>query len=73
MAVDDAATLLRTRWDTDAATVGGLVTSVLGRLPAPGDRGNVGDYEFEVEQVADRAVVSVLARRVVTDTAETNE
>jgi CBS domain containing-hemolysin-like protein len=73
MAVDDAATLLRTRWETDAATVGGLVTSVLGRMPAPGDRANVGDYEFEVEQIADRAVVSVLARRVVADTLETSE
>ena len=34
MAVDDAATLLETTWETDAATVGGLVTEALGHLPA---------------------------------------
>ena len=73
MAVDDAATLLRTQWDTDAATVGGLVTSALGRLPAPGDRANVGDYEFEIEQVVDRAVVSALARRVAPERTEGDE
>ena len=72
MAVDEAATLLRAHWDTDAATVGGLVTSTLGRLPTPGDRATVGAYEFEVERVADRAVVSVLVRRVAPDTPEDN-
>ena len=65
MAVDDAAAQLNTQWDTDATTIGGLVTAVLGRLPVPGDRATVGDYEFEVERVADRALDSVLARRVV--------
>jgi magnesium and cobalt transporter len=72
MAADDAATLLRTHWDTDAATVGGLVTSTLGRLPTSGDRATIGAYEFEVERVADRAVVSVLVRRVAPDTPEDN-
>ena len=65
MAVNDAASLLNTQWDTDATTVGGLVTAALGRLPVPGDRATVGDCEFEVERVADRAPDSVLARRVV--------
>ena len=37
MAVDDAATLLETTWETDATTVGGLVTEALGHLPAPGE------------------------------------
>jgi CBS domain containing-hemolysin-like protein len=49
-----------------------LVTSTLGRLPTPGDRATVGAYEFEVERVADRAVVSVLVRRVAPDTSEDN-
>ena len=70
MAVDEAALLLNTTWETDAATVGGLVTASLGRLPAPGDRTTVGEYEFDVERVADRAVDSVLARRVVAEEAE---
>jgi CBS domain containing-hemolysin-like protein len=73
MAADDAAALLRTRWDTDATTVGGLVTAALGRLPAPGDRTVVGAYEFEVERVADRALVSALARRVVPEQTGADE
>ena len=64
MAVDDASAFLATTWETDSATVGGLVTSALGHLPAPGEMVAIGDYEFEVEGVADRAVTSVLARRV---------
>ena len=70
MMVDDAAALLHTTWETEAMTVGGLVTAALGDLPSPGDRTAVGDYEFEVERVVDRAVDSVLARRVVPDTTE---
>jgi putative hemolysin len=65
MAVDDAATLLDTSWDTEATTIGGLVTEALGRLPVPGDVVTVGEYEFEVERVGDRVVESVLARPVV--------
>jgi Mg2+/Co2+ transporter CorC len=47
--------------------VGGLVTEELGRLPASSDRVTVGEYEFEVERVADRAPDSVIARRLVTE------
>jgi len=65
MAVDDAAVLLNSEWETDATTVGGLVTAALGHLPVPGERATAGDYEFEVERVTDRALDSVLARRVV--------
>ena len=65
MAVDDAAVLLNSEWETDATTVGGLVTAALGHLPVPGERATVGDYEFEVERIADRAIDAVLARRVV--------
>ena len=71
--VHDAAALLKTSWETDAATIGGLITAALGRLPAPGDRAGIGDYEFEVERVADRAVEFVLARRVVPEPAEADE
>ena len=65
MPVDDAAALLETTWETDATTIGGLVTAALGALPAPGDRVAVGEYEFEVERIAERAVLSVVARREV--------
>lgn len=64
MPVDDAATLLETAWETEATTVGGLVTAALGELPAPGDRVTLGEHEFEVERTTDRAIDSVLARRV---------
>jgi CBS domain containing-hemolysin-like protein len=72
LAVDDAATLLRTHWDTEATTVGGLVTAALGHLPAVGEEVMVGDFEFVVERVAGRAVESVVARRVV-DRSEDEE
>jgi CBS domain containing-hemolysin-like protein len=60
MAVDDAALLLNTAWETEATTVGGMVMEALGRLPSPGDTVAIGRYEFEVEQVADRVVDSVI-------------
>jgi len=70
MPVDDAAALLETRWETEAATVGGLVTAALGALPARGDLVTIGEYEFEVEHISDRAIDSVLARRVAAATLE---
>ena len=73
MAVDDAAALLNTRWETEAATVGGLITAALGHLPVPGERATVGNYEFEVERVANRALDSSLARRVAPEEAGDEE
>ena len=61
MPVDDAAVVLETAWDSDAATIGGMVTEALGHLPAPGEAVAIGDYEFEVERVAGLAPQSVLA------------
>ena len=71
--VQDAATLLAGEWETDATTVGGLVTEALGHLPAPGERVTIGDYEFEVERVVDRAVETVVARRLVPAASEEPE
>jgi CBS domain containing-hemolysin-like protein len=62
--VQDAAALLAAEWETDATTIGGLVTEALGHLAVPGERVVVGDHEFEVERVAERAVASVVARRL---------
>jgi len=71
MPVDDAAAALRTVWETDAATVGGLVTAALGHLPVSGETVRIGDYEIEVERVAERAIETVIARRIHTgDEAE---
>jgi Mg2+/Co2+ transporter CorC len=57
--------LLETSWDTDASTVGGLVTEALGHIPSDHETAMVGDYEFEVERVKDRIAQSLLARRIV--------
>ena len=61
MAVDDAAVVLRASWETDATTVGGMVTAALGHLPVAGERVTIDSYEFEVERVLDRALESVVA------------
>jgi CBS domain containing-hemolysin-like protein len=73
MAVDDAAILLNTEWETEASTVGGLVTAALGRLPVPGDVATAGDYEFQVERVVNRAPDSVVARRILREKDEPDE
>jgi CBS domain containing-hemolysin-like protein len=73
MGVDDAAQQLQTTWETAAATVGGLVTEALGHLPGEGETVTIGDYEFEVERVADRTPQSVTARRMSPATAERDE
>jgi putative hemolysin len=65
MGVDDAAMLLETTWETDASSVGGLVTEALGHIPSERETAIVGDYEFEVERVKDRIPQSVIAKRVV--------
>jgi CBS domain containing-hemolysin-like protein len=70
MGVDDAAMLLETTWETDASTVGGLVTEALGHIPSERETVIVGHFEFEVERVRDRIPQSVAARRVVQVSSE---
>jgi len=70
MTVDHAAAFLQTTWDTDATTVGGLVTAGLGHLPTPGEMTVIGNYEFEVERVVDRALESVIVRRVAPEATD---
>jgi putative hemolysin len=67
MAVDDAATALRTVLESDAASVGGLVAEALGHLPLAGESVRIGDFAFEVERVAKKSVETVVARRVRSD------
>lgn len=66
MAIQDAATALDTEWETDASTVGGMVIEALGHLPTQGEIVDIGNFQFEIEAVADRAVESVLVRKLVT-------
>jgi putative hemolysin len=73
MSVDDAAALLRTYWETETTTVGGLVTEALGHIPVAGESVTVGGFEFTVEQVSGRALTSVLARRLRPEATEDQE
>ena len=66
MAIQDAATALATEWETDATTVGGMVIEALGHLPTLGERISIGEYDFEVERLADRVVESVILVRLPT-------
>jgi CBS domain containing-hemolysin-like protein len=58
--VGDAAAWTRVRWEPRAVTVGGLVTTWLGRVPRPGDRLRIEGVEVEVERVEHRSALSVL-------------
>ncbi len=61
MTVDDASSLLRAEWDTDATTVGGMVTAALGHLPVSGETVTIGSFQFTIERAAERAVDWVIA------------
>jgi CBS domain containing-hemolysin-like protein len=70
MPVEDAATFLDTTWETTAATVNGFITEALGHLPTPHEHVVIDDFEFQVEDVHRRTVVTVLARRISDATGE---
>jgi CBS domain containing-hemolysin-like protein len=70
MSVEEAASVLETRWDTEANTVGGMITAALGHLPVIHETVTIGTFDFEVERVADRAPQSVIVRRLLQETAE---
>ena len=61
MGVDDAAMLLETTWETDASTVGGLVTEALGHIPA--ERETVVDRRFRVRGRTGEGSHSAVGRR----------
>ncbi len=58
--LDDLEEFLDAPLSGQAATVGGLVLNLLGRLPEVGDHVAVNGFEIEVERVSKRAVTSVL-------------
>jgi putative hemolysin len=61
MSLDAAAAWTRARWELKAATVGGAVTEVLGRIPAPGEKVTIQGVLVEVEAVGRMSVTSVIA------------
>lgn len=60
--LSEAAVWTGSKWEGSADTVGGHVVDVLGHLPSPGDHLEVGGLDVEVEQVARRAIVSLLVK-----------
>ena len=64
MPVHKAARLLNVKWETEVATLGGLVTAELERLPEGGEQVVLGNVELTVEQVAEHAVQFIIARRL---------
>jgi Mg2+/Co2+ transporter CorC len=43
-----------------------MVIEALGHIPTPGERISIGEYDFEIEHLADRAVESVIAVKLPT-------
>ncbi|MGE0394166.1 MAG: hemolysin family protein [Vicinamibacterales bacterium] len=64
VSVTDAAVLLDTELESEAATVGGLVVEALGHLPVPGETVETAGYRWRVERLSGRAVDSVVASRL---------
>jgi putative hemolysin len=73
MSVDDAEVFARTHWDSEATTVGGMVTEYLGHLPAVGEQVVIGTFEFTVEGVVGYTIETVLARRIADEPEERTE
>jgi CBS domain containing-hemolysin-like protein len=76
--LDDLSELLEVNLSGDAATVGGLVLNMLGRMPTVGEKIEVCGVEIEVEAVSKRTVTSVLvtpppSRSLVSDDDEEAE
>jgi putative hemolysin len=64
MPLDEVESWVGTPWKGRADTVGGLVTSTLGRVPRAGERVSINGVEVEIERVVNNAVFSVLATPV---------
>jgi CBS domain containing-hemolysin-like protein len=47
----------------DVSTLGGFVTSHVGRMPRPGDRISIEGYDFTVMEIRGRRVTKVLVAR----------
>lgn len=61
LSLDAAAAWTRVRWDHSAATVGGVVTAVLGRIPTAGDKVTIQGVLVEVETAGRMSITSVIA------------
>ncbi|GIW50866.1 MAG: hypothetical protein KatS3mg081_0221 [Gemmatimonadales bacterium] len=71
VSLDELSEVLGTSFEeTDVNTVGGLVYSALGRVPAPGDELVLGGFRVVVERVAGRRIRRVFFERLPTGAAQ---
>ncbi|HEY2459506.1 MAG TPA: hemolysin family protein [Candidatus Acidoferrum sp.] len=67
MGIDDVEDLLGVRFgdksDEAVTTIAGLLSHVSGKVPAPGDKVDLGDYRFEVLEANQRKVLRLRIRR----------
>ncbi|HWQ56439.1 MAG TPA: hemolysin family protein [Bryobacteraceae bacterium] len=61
MALDEVEQWIGVPWRGRSDTIGGLITSTLGRVPRPGERVGISGVDVEIERVVNNAVFSVLA------------
>ncbi len=72
--LDELSALLQTNLERDdVSTVGGLVYSVLGRVPEPGEEFQLGEFRVVVEQVVRRRVRRVYFERTAVATPDDGE
>lgn len=48
--------------ETEAETIGGLITEILGHLPEPGEIVRINETDIQVEAISERSIASVLIR-----------
>jgi putative hemolysin len=65
MRPDAAEAWIGEQWEGSAATLGGLIVSRLGRLPAAGERVDVGGAEVTVLEVSPTTILSIAVRPAV--------
>jgi CBS domain containing-hemolysin-like protein len=70
MRLYEAESWLGVRWQGNANTVGGRVIQALDNLPRGGEKLVIEGVEVEVERVKNHVIVSLLAKPVVTPSAE---
>ena len=74
LSLDDLTELTGHRWERlDVATIGGLVTEALGRLPTPGEALDLEGFHIVVEQVRRRAVARVHIERIAAEPDDADE
>jgi CBS domain containing-hemolysin-like protein len=62
MRMEELGDVIGTEWQGTAATAGGMLLELLGRLPVPGEKAWMGEAEIEAERVEGNVIVSMAVR-----------